>query len=484
MRTVKPLTFVKKAAIVCLLFPLGVNAQNWPMVNGCKERTSWAEGENVLLPPLQKSMEYPLGGRYASRISFYDNMLYVSDAADTSKVVAFNAQDGSEHWQFTIPNARASVGFVPTIYDSLLLCGGQHGLGLYALDRFTGEEVWFKGIGSLNYRSPTIDSNRVYIVGEDSLYCLDARNGKTIWSYSFSEPASPIVDEEKVYICGDRKLIALNKMNGDSVWQIYNSQRFYSALTIDDKYVYTYNNDSIIALDKVGAGLEWAYKIPDGEFPQSSINAIAISDSFLCFSIQEDSNNQGQIYTLDKKKGDYLWNYSFDTVGAYCPAIANGIVYTVNWASYSVWGFDLGTGQKVFSDSSEKYLGQPVIADGKLFVEAYGKVVAFENYGTGIIPAKTVGQNFPEVIPSWPNPFKQSTRFEFHLDQSEDLNISVYDLSGKRVKTISNKLYEAGAYILTWDGTNERGQKVPEGIYILKLISKNYIRSGRMILLE
>jgi len=149
-----------------------------------------------------------------------------------------------------------------------------------------------------------------------------------------------------------------------------------------------------------------------------------------------------------------------------------------------VWGFDLNTGQKVFCDSSEKYLGQPTVAGGRLFVEAYGKVVAFENYGTKINPIETGRQTSPELLPSWPNPFRHSTCFEFTLVQSDYLNISVFDLTGKIVKTISAKKFETGSYSLTWDGTNNRNQKVPSGIYILKLTSKNYIRSHRMILLE
>jgi outer membrane protein assembly factor BamB len=197
----------------------------------------------------------------------------------------------------------------------------------------------------------------VYIVGDDSLYCLDPADGSTIWSYAFSRPASPVVDDENIYFCGNREIIVLNKMNGDSVLHIENSQRWYGSITIDEDCIYTYNNDSIVALDKDNAVLKWAYPIPDKDFPEISTNAIAISDSFLCFAIQEDSLHKGQLYALDKTTGDYRWHYTFDSMGVYSPTIANGNVYTVNWTSYTVWGFDLATGQKVFCDSTEKYLG-------------------------------------------------------------------------------------------------------------------------------
>jgi outer membrane protein assembly factor BamB len=482
MRPIKILTMVKMAFIMCLIFSVQLNAQNWPMVNGGRERTSWAKMEDELLPPLDKRMEFSLNGT-ASGISFYENMLFVSSEGEPNKITAFNAQNGNELWHFDIPNTRALVGLVPGINDSLVLCGGQHGLGLYALDRLTGMEKWFKSIGSLFSRNPIIDSNRVYIVG-DSLYCLNIGDGSTIWSFSFSENVSPVVDEEKVYICGDRKLIALNKMNGDSVWQMDNSQRYYSSISVDDKYVYTYNHDSIVALEKDSAGLEWSYGIPDGELADLSTNAMAISDGFLCFSVWTDSNDKGLLYTLDKATGNYLWHYTFDTTGVFSPAIANGIVYVVKWESYSLWGFDLNTGLKVFCDSSEKYYEQPIVADGKLFVGTFGKVVTFENYGTGINTMPKGGQKSPELLQTWPNPFKESTSFQFHLAQSDYLNISVYDLAGKRVKTLSDKKFAAGSYNLTWDATNDGNLKVPSGIYILKLTSKHHILLNRMILLK
>lgn len=483
MRPVKILTIVKIAVIICLLFPLSLNAQNWPMVNACKERTSWAEVESELLPPFEKTIEFSLDTRTSSGISYDEDTLFVSAAGEPNRIIAFNAQIGTELWRFDIPDTRASVGLVPAISDSLVLCGGQHGLGLYALDRFTGMEKWFKSVGSLFSKNPIIDSNRVYIVG-DSLYCLNIIDGSTIWSYAFSRNVSPVVDEEKIYICGDRKLIALNKINGDSIWHMDNSQRDYSAISIDDNCVYTYNHDSIFALDKDHASVKWSFHIPGAKIAELAANALAVTDSFLCFSVWEDSLKKGQLYTLNKVTGDYQWHHPFDTTGAYSPTIANGIVYAVSYGSFYIWGFDLNSGQKVFCDSSEKYLEQPIVANGKLFAGTFGKVVTFEPYGTGLNPISMERQKYPELRSNFPNPFKESTSFQINLVQPDYLNIAVYDLIGKRVKTISSKEFQAGSYSLTWDGRNDRNQKVPPGIYILRLLSKYQIQSNTMLLLE
>jgi outer membrane protein assembly factor BamB len=287
-----------------------------------------------------------------------------------------------------------------------------------------------------------------------------------------------------VYICSNRTLLAFDKLTGDRAWQIESTQRYHNSIAVDENYVYTCHGDSIVSLEKENGNVHWSYTIPGGQIPDLSAGAIAISDSFVCISIWENADKNGQLYTLDKITGDYRWNYTFDSTGVYSPGIANGIVYAINWKAGSVSGLNLNTGQMVFFDDSESYLKECIIADGKLFTGTFGKVVTFENYGTGIDPVQTDQQKSPEWLRNWPNPFNESTRFEFNLLQAGYLDISVYDITGNIVKTLAAERFEAGSYNLSWDGTNDRSQKVPPGIYILKLSNRHYIKSSRMILLK
>jgi outer membrane protein assembly factor BamB len=476
---------MKTAAISFLLLTLGaglVSAQHWPMVNGCREGTSWAEGETVLMPPLDLTKEFSLlGGGTPSGISFHNDVLFVSVDALPSRVVAIHTQTADELWRFEIPNAEFSVELVPAANDSLVLCGGQHGLGLHALDRHTGTEKWFKGMGGLFARHPVIDSNRVYIVG-DSLYCLNMGDGSTVWSVPFSGRVYPAVDGENVYVCGENKILALDKHDGDTLWQMINSQNWFSSIAVDGSCVYTYNHDSIQALDKEDHSLKWFYKIPDRTFSYASTNAIAITDSFLCVSVWENPDQKGELYALDKATGEYRWHYTFDTVGVYSPTIANGVVYIVKWQSFTIWGFDLHTGENVFFDDSMRYFNQPIVVNGKLFVGSDRKVVTFENYGTGTRSVREEPKNSPGQIMLWPNPFDESVNLQFALDQPDYLNIIVYNLSGEKVKTITSRKFEAGSHTVSWDGTTEGNRKVTSGIYILKLSTRHQISSRRMIL--
>ncbi|MDD5530180.1 MAG: C25 family cysteine peptidase [bacterium] len=71
---------------------------------------------------------------------------------------------------------------------------------------------------------------------------------------------------------------------------------------------------------------------------------------------------------------------------------------------------------------------------------------------------------------SQPNPFYKKTYIKFNVRKTETkINIAVYDLSGKLVKTVTNKSFKPGKYELSWDGYNETGISVSNGIYFIKL---------------
>lgn len=121
-----------------------------------------------------------------------------------------------------------------------------------ALDGETGHELWSAPIGIAKYQNggddgvaenrggdgprstPTVDHDRVYAMSGDlQLFCLDAKNGKTIWSkdivkehsgnvISWKNAASPLLEGDLIYVAGGgpgQGLLALNKNDGKVVWK-------------------------------------------------------------------------------------------------------------------------------------------------------------------------------------------------------------------------------------------------------------------------
>ena len=86
---------------------------------------------------------------------------------------------------------------------------------------------------------------------------------------------------------------------------------------------------------------------------------------------------------------------------------------------------------------------------------------------------------------NYPNPFNPSTTIRFSLPLSSKITLKIYDMLGNEVATLlSDKQYSKGSYNVTWDGTNNYGQKVASGNYIYQLKFGNFTKSMKMTLLK
>ena len=72
---------------------------------------------------------------------------------------------------------------------------------------------------------------------------------------------------------------------------------------------------------------------------------------------------------------------------------------------------------------------------------------------------------------NYPNPFNPTTEIAFTLDQTADVNLSIYNMLGQKVRTLTNGSKNAGTHTLQWNGLDEMGQNVSTGIYLYRLTS-------------
>jgi len=89
----------------------------------------------------------------------------------------------------------------------------------------------------------------------------------------------------------------------------------------------------------------------------------------------------------------------------------------------------------------------------------------------------TLGQNYP-------NPFNLSTQFEITLPRAGDVDMGLYDVLGRKVRTICADYRESGTYIMTWDGTDDHGRPVPGGVYFSRVCYAGETRTNKMVLLK
>lgn len=83
-----------------------------------------------------------------------------------------------------------------------------------------------------------------------------------------------------------------------------------------------------------------------------------------------------------------------------------------------------------------------------------------------------------------PNPAGGATSVSFTLAKGGVTELSVFDLSGRRVRTLKHEFLDAGRHTATWSGRDDRGQWCPNGVYFIRLFSPEPRTSTRKLVLS
>ena len=78
-----------------------------------------------------------------------------------------------------------------------------------------------------------------------------------------------------------------------------------------------------------------------------------------------------------------------------------------------------------------------------------------------------------ELAPSYPNPFRLAQNREltisYQLVKPSEVVLQIFDLMGRRIRTLMHGRQNAGAYTLAWNGRDEQNALAPSGIYFMQL---------------
>ncbi len=104
----------------------------------------------------------------------------------------------------------------------------------------------------------------------------------------------------------------------------------------------------------------------------------------------------------------------------------------------------------------------------------------------GINPDPILPDHF-ELYQNRPNPFNPSTEIDFYIDGSsgaEHVKLEVFNILGQNVKTLIDMTLQPGPHTVTWDGTNEAGDKTASGVYLYRLKVGDADKTKKMVLLK
>lgn len=92
--------------------------------------------------------------------------------------------------------------------------------------------------------------------------------------------------------------------------------------------------------------------------------------------------------------------------------------------------------------------------------------VSIQDPGDGI-----TRHNYLSIIP---NPVLAGCRISYTLSETSKIRLSVHNLLGSEIVVLADRLHPYGEYTINWHGTDESGQRLPEGIYFIMLDYKDF----------
>ena len=85
---------------------------------------------------------------------------------------------------------------------------------------------------------------------------------------------------------------------------------------------------------------------------------------------------------------------------------------------------------------------------------------------------------------NYPNPFNSITHIDYQVPIDNHINITIYDIMGREVKTLMDQVQIKGIYTIDWNGQSEYGEFVSTGVYFFQFTSNGFSDEKKMIFLK
>jgi hypothetical protein len=101
------------------------------------------------------------------------------------------------------------------------------------------------------------------------------------------------------------------------------------------------------------------------------------------------------------------------------------------------------------------------------------------------------GSELAEVLPTtygmgfgYPNPFKDKVTIRYTLPKPTQVNLSVYDATGKLVRVLTSEAKSPGRHTAIWDGKDNAGRQAAKGVYFYRINAGEFTKSGTVTLIR
>ena len=127
--------------------------------------------------------------------------------------------------------------------------------------------------------------------------------------------------------------------------------------------------------------------------------------------------------------------------------------------------------------------GSGALADSGANSLSHNDIVNGWVSGDNLLDAETPAEY--SLKAAYPNPFNPTTTIEYNVSEPGNVNIVIYDMMGREIKTLVNDVVSprvGGNYSVVWDGTNNANAFVATGVYVYRMIANNFVKTQKMTL--
>ena len=133
--------------------------------------------------------------------------------------------------------------------------------------------------------------------------------------------------------------------------------------------------------------------------------------------------------------------------------------------------------EKLLTDGAGGYAPQMSVWPSISFGISKARETAIGPERGGVPQTTELAQNFP-------NPFNNGTTIPFSLARRSEVELSVYNLAGQKVKTLAQAVWAAGNHRVIWDGRDATGAEVATGVYLYRLRAEGRLEVRKLLLLR
>ena len=148
----------------------------------------------------------------------------------------------------------------------------------------------------------------------------------------------------------------------------------------------------------------------------------------------------------------------------------------------SFQGFDVPQGMRFFLADPEGGWTREVSPGSSMTLAAHPRDLELTATTDGSGPA--LAQPKDGLQFAYPNPFGASTGLSFTLSHGGDIRVDLFDITGRRVRSIERTGATPGEHVLVWDGRDGDGRSLPSGVYLARWNAAGLSGSRRIVRVE